>query len=90
MIEPFMVMHAVTAFEMTVQINSKLHAGNNLITIFCKMIVQTLVILLDVFNKDTSGRIFFAYLHCKALELNRLNKCCHSLCNIGCWESIDR
>ncbi len=66
MIEPFMVMTAVTAFEMTVQINSKLLAGDNFVTIFCKMIVQTLVILLEVFNKDTYGRIFFAYLHPKA------------------------
>ncbi len=61
-----MVMNAVTTFEMTVQINSKLLAGNNFVTMFCKMIVQTLVILLEVFNKDTSGRIFFTYLHRKA------------------------
>ncbi len=67
MIEPFMVMNAVTVFEMTVQINSKSLAGNNFVTIFCKMmIVQTLVILLEVLNKDTSSRIFFAYLHRKA------------------------
>jgi hypothetical protein len=51
-----MVMNAVTTFEMTVQINSKSLAGNNFVTIFCKMIVQTLVILLEVFNKDTSSR----------------------------------
>ena len=64
-----MVMNAVTAFEMTAQINSKSLSGNNFVTIFCKMIVQTLVILLEVFNKDTSGRIFFAYLHRKHKNL---------------------
>ena len=66
MIEPFMVMNAVTAFEMTVQIISKLLAHDNFVTIFYKMIIQTLVILLEVFNKETSNRIFFANLHRKA------------------------
>ncbi len=61
-----MVMNAVIPFEMTVQIISKLLASNNFITIFCKMIIQTLVILLEVFNKETSNRIFFANLHRKA------------------------
>ncbi len=58
-IEPLMVMIAETAFEMTVHIICESIAGDNFVTIFCKMIKQTLMIFLEMFNKETSNRIMF-------------------------------
>ncbi len=57
--EPLMVMIAETAFEMTVHIICESIAGNNFVTFFCKMIKQTLVIFLEIFNQETSNRIMF-------------------------------
>ncbi len=58
-IEPLMIMIAETDFEMTVHIICESIAGNNFVTIFCKVIKQTLMIFLEVFNKETSDRIMF-------------------------------
>jgi hypothetical protein len=58
-IEPLMIMIAETAFEMTVHIICESIASDNFITIFCKMIKQTLMIFLEVFNMETSDRIMF-------------------------------
>ncbi len=52
-----MIMIAETAFEMTVLIISETLASNHFVTIFCKTIKQTLMIFLEVFNKETSDRI---------------------------------
>ncbi len=54
-----MIMIAETSFEMTVHAIGKSFAGNNVVTIFCEMIIQTLMIFLEVFNEETSHRIFF-------------------------------
>ncbi len=62
-IEPLMVMIVETAFEMTVHIICESIAGDNFVTIFCKMIKQTLMIFLEMFNKETSDRIMFTQLH---------------------------
>ncbi len=58
-IEPLMVMIAETTFEKTVHIICESIAGDNFVTIFCKMIKQTLMIFLEMFNKETSDRIMF-------------------------------
>ncbi len=65
-IDSLMVMIAETALEMTVHIICESIAGNNFITIFCKMIKQTLMIFLEMFNKETSNRIMFTLLHREA------------------------
>ncbi len=59
MIEPFMVLIAETAFEVTDHIICESIAGDNFVTIFCKMIKQTLMIFIEMFNKETSNRIMF-------------------------------